>query len=436
MKPGAEVRAAAARVIAAVLRGESLDRALATPLASLPASEHALCRELCYGTLRCQPRLHALLQQLLNRPFRSRDRDIEALALTGLYQLMEMRVPAHAAVSATVDATAVLRKRQTGGLVNALLRRFQRERAALLDTLTPAQAGAHPDWLWNALGEHWPAQREQIVAANNGRPPMTLRVNLARVSRESYLAQLADAGIGAQPGELSPAALRLDAPRDVEALPGFGDGLCSVQDEAAQLAALLLAPQPGERILDACAAPGGKTGHLLELQPGPGALLAMDVSPERLQRVEDNLRRLQLRATLCCGDGAQPPQSVRDAGPFDAMLLDVPCSGTGVLRRHPDIKLLRRAEDAAGFAAQQQALLEGLWPLLAVGGRLLYVTCSVLPAENAEVVAGFLAGHADAALAPLDIAGAASCSPGLQLLPAADGNDGLYYALLRKTPPR
>jgi 16S rRNA (cytosine967-C5)-methyltransferase len=435
MKPGAEVRAIAAGVIATVLRGDSLDRAIDKPLTTLPLEDRALCRELCFGTLRCYPRLNAILEQLLNRPFRARDRDIEALALVGLYQLMEMRVPAHAAVSATVDAATVLRKRQTGGLLNALLRRYQREADTLLAALAPAATAAHPEWLWQALEQHWPSQREQIVAANNQRPPMTLRVNLARVSRESYRQQLQAAGIPAQPGTLSPAALRLDAPTDVSRLPGFGEGLCSVQDEAAQLAALLLDPQPGERVLDACAAPGGKTGHMLELQPALTSLLATDINAGRLQRVEDNLSRLQLHATLCAADGSQPSQLLRDAAPFDVILLDVPCSGTGVLRRHPDIKVLRRPEDAVGFAQQQHALLDGVWPLLADQGRLLYVTCSILPAENADVINAFLARQTNAEAQALTVGDAEPCATGLQLLPAETGSDGLYFAMLRKTRP-
>jgi 16S rRNA (cytosine967-C5)-methyltransferase len=327
----------------------------------------------------------------------------------------------------------VLRKRQTAGLLNAILRRYQREEQALTDSLSPSEADAHPQWLWDALDQHWPQHRAQIVAANNSRPPMTLRVNLSKISREAYQQQLAEAGITAQPGSLSPAALRLDSPMDVAKLPGFENGLCSVQDEAAQMAALLLATRAGDRVLDACAAPGGKTGHILELQPALATLLAMDISAGRLQRVDENLTRLGLKATLCVGDGSQSPQAVRDAGPFDAMLLDVPCSATGVVRRHPDIKLLRRQEDAAGFAAQQRALLDGLWPLLAPGGRLLYVTCSVLPKENAQLVEAFLDGHADARVEALEVAGSQRCSTGVQLLPDAAGSDGLYFAMLCKT---
>ncbi|WP_439101767.1 16S rRNA (cytosine(967)-C(5))-methyltransferase RsmB [Congregibacter sp.] len=432
MKPGAAVRACAARIIAEVMRGESLDRAFDSRLDKLPERDQALCREISYGTLRQLPRLDGLLRQLLQKPLRSKDRDVQALALAGLYQLTEMRIPAHAAVSATVDAAMVLKKRQLSGLLNAVLRRFQREESALIEKLTAAQNAAHPDWLWGALGEHWPEYREQIALANNSHPPMTLRVNLSRVSRDDYRDMLDKGGIGAQPGQLSAAALTLDQPADVTSLPGFAEGLCSVQDEAAQMAAQLLAPQPGERILDACAAPGGKSGHILELQPNDARLTAMDISAGRLERVQENLDRLNFEATLVAGDGAHPSATLCAQAPFDAMLLDVPCSATGVIRRHPDVKILRRPEDSSGFALQQNAILDGLWPLLAPGGRLLYVTCSVLPEENSEVLSAFLARQGDAREEPLAMEASQPCAHGRQLLPQAEGSDGLYFAMLYK----
>lgn len=432
MKPGASVRACAARIIAEVLGGSSLDSALDSHIAELPDRDQALCREICFGTLRQYPRLNALLSQLLQKPLRGKDRDVHALALTGLYQLTHMRIPAHAAVSATVDAASVLRKRQLSGLLNAVLRRFQREEDTLVAALSDAQAAAQADWFWEALTDHWPAQREQIALAHNGRPPMTLRVNLSRIDRQSYHQQLSDAGIVSRPGHLSPAALTLEQATDVALLPGFADGLCSVQDEAAQLAAILLAPKSGERILDACAAPGGKSCHILEQQPSLGHLTAMDISEHRLKRVQENLDRLKLHANLLTGDGSQPPQALIEEGPFDAMLLDVPCSATGVVRRHPDVKVLRRPEDAAGFARQQGAILEGLWPLLAEGGRLLYVTCSILPEENSDVVGAFLSRQSSAQEEAITLPGAELCTHGLQLLPDADSSDGLYFAMLRK----
>ncbi|EAQ97578.1 16S rRNA (cytosine(967)-C(5))-methyltransferase RsmB [Congregibacter litoralis] len=433
MKPGAAVRACAARIIAAVVGGESLDRSFNAQIEKLPERDRALCREISYGTLRQFHRLDALLAQLLQKPLRAKDRDVHALALAGLYQLTEMRVPAHAAVSATVDAASVLKKRQLTGLLNAVLRRFQRDEATLTEKLTAAQNAAHPDWLWAALGEHWPDYREEIAAANNSHPPMTLRVNLSRGGRDEYREMLDQAGIASQAGQLSPAALTLDQAVDVTSLPGFEAGLCSVQDEAAQMAAQLLAPRAGERILDACAAPGGKTGHLLELQRSGMQLTAMDISEERLHRVRENLDRLGLEASLLVGDGARPSAELKAQAPFDAMLLDVPCSASGVIRRHPDVKILRRPEDTAGFARQQNAILDGLWPLLAPGGRLLYVSCSIMPGENSEVVAAFVSRHADAREEPLAMAASQPCAHGRQLLPRPNGSDGLYFAMLYKS---
>ncbi|MFK8042147.1 MAG: 16S rRNA (cytosine(967)-C(5))-methyltransferase RsmB [Congregibacter sp.] len=432
MKPGAAVRARAAQVIAAVMRGDSLDRAFESLGAGLPERDQPLCREICYGTLRLFPRLNGLLGQLLQKPLRTKDRDIHALALAGLYQLTEMRIPPHAAVSATVDAATILKKRQLSGLLNAVLRRFQREEADLVTALSPAQNAAQADWFWEALGKHWPAQREEIAQANNTHPPMTLRVNLSRTDRDSYQQQLNSTDITSRKGVISSAALILDQPTDVSALPGFMDGLCSVQDEAAQMAAQLLAPKPGERILDACAAPGGKSGHILEQQGSELCLTATDISEDRLHRVQENLNRLRFSAKLLCDDGAKPSTALKDEGPFDAMLLDVPCSATGVIRRHPDVKLLRRIEDAAGFARQQNAILDGLWPLLVPGGRLLYVTCSLLPEENSDVVAAFLARQANAREEPLELESALPCPHGRQLLPSAKGADGLYFAMLYK----
>jgi 16S rRNA (cytosine967-C5)-methyltransferase len=261
---------------------------------------------------------------------------------------------------------------------------------------------------------------------------MTLRVNLARGSRDVYLGELAAAGIAASVCARSDAGITLGEARDVAALPGFDAGRCSVQDESAQLAAPLLAPQPGERILDGCAAPGGKTGHLLELEHTL-ALVACDVSAERLARVEENLSRLGLAATLVAADLREPGEDLRALAPFDAVLLDVPCSATGVIRRHPDIKVLRREEDIPGFAAQQSELLSSSWELLQPGGRLLYVTCSVLKAENSDVIADFLTGAGDAEELVLACDGAERCAHGIQYLPQPGAGDGLYFALLQKT---
>jgi 16S rRNA (cytosine967-C5)-methyltransferase len=360
---------------------------------------------------------------------RRRDAELRALALTGLYQLTFLRVPEHAAVSATVDAADILRRGNAKGFLNAILRRYQREQDTLRARLPTAARHAHPEWLWSDLCTAYPQHFEEIAAANNQRPPMTLRVNLARQSRDTYLQLLKDAGLHAHPADLCASAVTLETPIDVNELPGFNEGRCSVQDETAQLAASFLEPRTGERILDACAAPGGKTGHILETAADI-EVTAMDSDPGRLGRVGDNLSRLHLDADLICGDAASPPDGLGTA--FDAILVDAPCSATGVIRRHPDIKVLRRPADIAGFQSQQAAILEGLWPRLRDGGRLLYVTCSVLPQENAVVIDAFLRAHPDAGEEPLDHPQALPEKHGLQFLPRTGGGDGLYYCLLRK----
>ncbi|GAB5412562.1 MAG: 16S rRNA (cytosine(967)-C(5))-methyltransferase RsmB [Congregibacter sp.] len=440
---GVPARVAAANTVADVLNGDSLERALDRHIATAGERDQALCREIAYGTLRYYPRLAALLKLLLKHPLKKKDRDVYALGLCGLYQLTYMRIPPHAAVSATVDATTALRKKSLGGLLNAVLRRYQREQATLDKKLTGDAALAQPNWLWNALGKSWPEQRIAIAEASNEKPPMTLRVNLSKTSRERYEQLLADAGIDHHRGALSPAAITLAKAIDVDSLPGFREGLCSVQDEAAQMAAYLLDAKPGESVLDACAAPGGKTGHILETAPQIGRLVAGDISADRLLRVQENLERLGFsQTTLVCRDfgerpgerlGEKPSESSHsDLGAYDAIIVDAPCSATGVIRRHPDIKVLRRHEDIAGFASQQSRLLNALWLQLKPGGRLLYVTCSVLPTENADVVASFIQRTSSAKLLELPADLGLDCGHGRQLLPQPGGHDGLFYALLGK----
>lgn len=428
---GAALRAVAAQTLASVLSGSTLNACLPAALEKVSARDRGLLQQLCYGCLRLYPRLQAQLTQLLDKPLRDKDRDIQALLLLGLYQLEAMRIPDHAAVAATVGATRILRKDWARGLCNAVLRRYQREGDSLAAGVTAAASAAHPQWLYDAIHREWPAQADAIISANNAAPPMTLRVNRQRLSRDTYLAALRAAGLEATEGQLSADALTLAQPVDVAELPGFDTGQVSVQDEAAQLAAWLLPVAPGDHVLDACAAPGGKACHLLEHHPQL-ALTAMDVDSERLGRVRENLSRLGLRAELLAGNAAQPPAALRP-GQFQGILADVPCSATGVIRRHPDIKLLRRPADLAAMARQQLQILEGLWPLLAAGGHLLYATCSILPTENHQVVEGFLQRHDDARLLELPVNSGQACPAGRQWLPEADGSDGLYYALLHKS---
>jgi 16S rRNA (cytosine967-C5)-methyltransferase len=427
----ADVRATAARVIGAVIGGLSLNQVLPEKLNDVSERDRALLQQLSYGTLRQSPRLQAILKQLLDKPLRDKDRDVQGLLLCGLYQLDSTRVPDHAAVAATVDATRALKKHWAKGMTNAVLRRYLREREQLTHTLDEAAAASHPAWLFQKILAQWPAPAAAIIDANNQQPPMTLRVNRGQASRDDYLSRLKDHGIAAKAGSLSKHAIQLAVPIDVWDLPEFSAGRVSIQDEAAQLAAFLLQAGAGERVLDACAAPGGKTCHILELQPELAELVAMDIDELRLQKVSENLQRLNLKAILITGDAASPPAALEPAS-FDRILVDAPCSASGVIRRHPDVKLLRRESDIAPLADQQLCILRGLWPLLKSGGTLLYATCSILDEENSQVIQRFLTEEADAALSDTEMAGSESVTSGRQLLPSSGGTDGLFYATLKK----
>jgi 16S rRNA (cytosine967-C5)-methyltransferase len=427
----ADVRATAARVIGAVIGGLSLNQVLPEKLNDVSERDRALLQQLSYGTLRQSPRLQAILKQLLDKPLRDKDRDVQGLLLCGLYQLDSTRVPDHAAVAATVDATRALKKHWAKGMTNAVLRRYLREREQLTHTLDEAAAASHPAWLFQKILAQWPAPAAAIIDANNQQPPMTLRVNRGQASRDDYLSRLKDHGIAATAGSLSKHAIQLAVPIDVWDLPEFSAGRVSIQDEAAQLAAFLLQAGAGERVLDACAAPGGKTCHILELQPELAELVAMDIDELRLQKVSENLQRLGLKATLITGDAARPPAALEPAS-FNRILVDAPCSASGVIRRHPDVKLLRRESDIAPLADQQLCILRGLWPLLKSGGTLLYATCSILDEENSQVIQRFLAEEEDAELSDTEMAGSESVASGRQLLPSNGGTDGLFYATLKK----
>ena len=426
-------RLAAARALGAVLAGKaSLGSALPAQLDKVEPRDRGLTQELAFGTARWQPRLALLAGKLLQKPFKAADTDLEALLLVGLYQLLYTRIPAHAAIGETVGCVDRLKKSSAKGLINAVLRRAQREGEALLAELErdPAARTAHPRWLQKALKAHWPADWEAICAANNSHPPLTLRVNRSHGSRDDYLAELAAAGIAARACPFSVDGVQLAVPCDVTTLPGFAAGRVSVQDEAAQLAADLLELKPGLRVLDACCAPGGKTCHLLEAEPTL-AVTAVDLEESRLVRVRENLARLKLDARLVAAD-ARAVGEWWDGKPFQRILLDAPCSATGVIRRHPDIKLPRQQGDIAALAALQGELLDALWPTLEVGGVLLYATCSSLPTENTEVIGAFLARTPGAR--ELDIPGPFGVKQphGRQLLAQIDGHDGFYYAKLIK----
>jgi 16S rRNA (cytosine967-C5)-methyltransferase len=417
-KPSKPSAALAADVISKVLQGRTVTQALdAAGLAQLPASTRGAVRDMAYGSLRYKGTLEAVLAQLLKKPLD--DSFAHGLLLAALYQLAYTQEADYAVVDNAVNAAP----RHLKGLTNAVLRNFLRSRDELLGKAQTSGEGRYnfADWWVEKLKLAYPQHWQDILAASQLHPPMTLRINCRKNSTEAYLAELQANGMSArQTGE---SALTLEKPVPVEKLPGFAEGRVSVQDAGAQWAAQLLDVQDGMRVLDACAAPGGKTGHVLEL--AHAALLALDIDEARLARVRQNLERLGVSAEAEVGDAARP-QDWWNGRPFDRILADVPCSASGVVRRNPDIKWLRRPQDIAKFARQQAAILDALWQTLAPGGKLLYATCSIFPEENAQQIRSFLARHADASLLALP--------PELgegQLLPD-DDHDGFYYALLQR----
>lgn len=428
---GAAVRARAAEVVFDVAgRGRSLDAVLDDRAAGLEVLDRPLLHELCFGTLRWYWRCKGIVDRLVERPLRERDRIVEAVLAVGVYQLEHMRLPPHAAIHTAVEACAVLHRAGFKGLVNGALRNFQRRRDELVTGLSPSARDAHPEWLWQAVTRQWPRRAPAIFEANNSRAPMTLRVNTRRVSVARCLDSLRAGGIDAAPLEHAPEAVVLSTPAGVERLPGFEDGWFSVQDASAQMLARLTAPEPGWRVLDACAAPGGKLTHVLEAFPGVRAR-AIDSDPVRARRIGENLQRLGLEAEVTIADAAVPDQWW-DGHPFDLVILDAPCSGTGVIRRHPDIKLLRRESDIGQFCATQQRLLDGLWQTVRSGGRLLYVTCSILAPENEAQIDSFLRRAPDALDEAARLPVGLARERGWQILPEGRGGDGFYYAALRK----
>jgi 16S rRNA (cytosine967-C5)-methyltransferase len=430
-------RAAAARIVAQVLtRSRYLDAALAQTLATSPASaarSQALVQELAYGVLRWYHELETVAALFLSKPLKEKDRDIHALLLTGLYQLRHLRLARHAAVAETVEAAVALKKPWAKDLLNACLRAYLRRQAHAEEAVAASVPASysHPAWLIAAIRDDWPEDWQAILTANNERPPMVLRVNRRKLTREQYLARLAAAGIAAAAVPALPDAVRLEAPLAVAALPGFAQGEVSVQDAAAQFAAALLDVPSASRVLDACAAPGGKTAHLLECTPGLTELVALDRDPARVRLMQANLARLGLAATVITAD-ATDPQAWWDGRQFDRILADVPCSASGVIRRHPDIKVRRQPQDLPKLLQTQTRILESLWPLLKPGGKLLYVTCSILSAENDEQMRAFLARHPEATAVGLPQSIGVARVVGRQILPGISGMDGFYYACLCK----
>ena len=434
---GAKLRATAAQVVDSVIsQGRSLDRALAEHEQQVAARDQALLRNLSYGTLRNHWHLQAWINALLTRPLKARDSVINELLAVGLFQLSDTRIPDHAVVSETVEAAKILRRPKLAGLVNAILRRFLREDVAEQAAASEDVEFDHPSWLIEMLRADWPDDWRSILAANNDRAPMWLRINPQHGSAADYIARLEEQKIDANLMPATPQAVHLTEPQPVDQLPGFADGHASVQDAAAQIAAPWLLGGVQGRVLDACAAPGGKSGHLLEVGAGVIQLTSLDNDDKRIKGVAENLDRLGLSATIVCGDASKPGEWW-DKELFAAILLDAPCSATGVIRRHPDIKHLRRETDIAALATTQIEMLTALWSTLKVGGRLLYVTCSVLAAENDRVVARFLDANDDAREADVlqnnnirDLMRHKAC--GYQVLPGTSGMDGFYFACLEK----
>jgi 16S rRNA (cytosine967-C5)-methyltransferase len=427
-------RALTAELLLAVLQEKkSLTEVLPLAKKKVTTKDQGFLQALSFGVLRTLPRLLFIIDTLLKKSLKEKENLVLYLLCIGLYQLIEMRVPAHAAISETVAAARVLKKPWATGFINGVLRNFQRKAEAILQSVESNVEAkfAHPTWLINLIQEAYPDQYAEILNANNCPAPLVLRVNQQKTTRAAYLFTLSQQGIRATEIPFTEAGIVLETAQEVQTLPGFTKGLFSVQDSTAQLAATLLQLKPKLRILDACAAPGGKTTHILECEPELSEVVALDISKSRLEALTENLSRLTLKATVLCADAVKT-ETWWDGQPFDRILLDAPCSGVGVIRRHPDIKYLRQPTDILRLARQQLALLNALFPLLAPGGILLYVTCSILPQENQEVIKAFLLQNCNAALVPLTIPYALTETTGQTVLPGTNGVDGFYYACVRK----
>ncbi len=433
-----DTRALAALIINRVIQSkESLTTALSTVLKEIPHStERAFIQEISYGVLRWYFRLKLISQKLLHEPLRQKDNDIDCLLLIGLYQLIYLNTPDYAAVSTTVGATRSLKKIWAKGLINKTLRLFLSQKEYYLREADKTSEGhyAHPTWLIDRLKQSWPDYWKNILTANNDRPPFFLRVNLQKISRDHYLKLLKENHIEAESFGSLPETIRLPQPLPVDQLPGFDAGLCYVQDAAGQYAAHLLDIEDNQIILDACAAPGSKTTHILELSKKIKKLVVIDSNASRLSVIENNIERLGLKThhlQILCAN-AERTEDWWNSELFDRILLDAPCSATGVIRRHPDIKILRTPKDIEQHHNQQFRLLMALWPLLKPNGILLYSTCSILPIENEAVIARFLSINTDAHVDRFDLPGAVTQTHGKQILPGDGGMDGFYYARMRK----
>ncbi|MCX9119075.1 16S rRNA (cytosine(967)-C(5))-methyltransferase RsmB [Providencia rettgeri] len=425
MKNTYNLRSIAATAINQVLdNGQSLSTVLPDLQRNINDKDKALLQEICFGVLRYLPKLEWFISQLMEKPLTGKQRTLHYLIMVGIYQLLYTRIPPHAALAETVNGAVALKKPQLKGLINGVLRSFQRQQVQLEERITNNTSQyLHPSWLLKRLQTAYPDDWQSIIEANNQRPPMWLRVNSQHHTATQYLNLLEQSEITAHLHSSHPNAIRLDEPTAVSRLPGFEDGWSTVQDVSAQGCAELLEPQNGENILDLCAAPGGKTTHILELAPKAN-VIAVDIDELRLKRVKENLIRLKQHAVVIQGDGTQP-ETWTQGQQFDRILLDAPCSATGVIRRHPDIKWLRRDSDINELAQLQSQILEAIWPYLKPGGTLVYATCSIMPEENGKQIQSFLSKHNDACLND-------GTDAGLQILPSTNGGDGFFYARLVK----
>jgi 16S rRNA (cytosine967-C5)-methyltransferase len=433
MNPGVHVRVIATRAVGDVLGGQrSLKSVLQIHLESIPdGRDRALLEAICFNALRHHRYYEFVLKQWMSKPLAKRDFPAHCLLLCGLAQLHAMQLPAHAAVSASVDAARELGHESQANLVNAILRRASRE--ALPNSNELSIQSSHPQWLVSQLNADWPDQLADILSANNEMAPLWLRINSTRSSRTELMTALREANIECDAPSFPGKSIRIAQSQSMTQLPGWSSGKFTVQDGAAQLAVEALAVQEHESILDACAAPGGKTAQMAE-GIYSGKILALDVAPNRIRLINETLDRLELnthQTTVKVGDAADP-FAWWDGEQFDAILLDAPCSATGIIRRQPDIKWHRRAEDVIRLSELQSRILHALWPTLKPGGRLLYCTCSILKAENEDQIHAFLNHHADAHVVPLPEYYGLDREIGRQRLPGQDGMDGFFYALLKK----
>ena len=418
-------------LIARVLqKGESLSTAMPKEIKNLDERDRPLVQALVYGVLRWRWQIESILSKYIKKPLKAKDTDVKIILMLGVFQLLWMRTPDYAAVDAAVKSSLKIKKKWAKGLINAILRQLIREREEINYKQDLIAEFSHPQWLIESIKKDWPDNWKDILNQANEVAPMTLRIDTRQVSLDDYITQLNEVELDAEQLTAVPTALVLEQASDVHRLPGFEEGKVSVQDAAAQLAAQLIQLKPDQKVLDACAAPGGKTAHMLQTEPSV-QVDAVDISETRLERVEENLERLNLQANLITSDISQPNEWW-DGQQYDRILLDAPCSATGVIRRHPDIKSLRWPTDIPNLVATQKQILDAVWPMLKPGGLMLYATCSILKDENERQMSNFLARTDDVEEIKIDAKWGHEQKVGRQVLTGQANMDGFYYALLKK----